>query len=155
MGNCLTIPRGSKIIVKNELLRQANTGDIVLWSGKGIESFLVRFFAREDQWSHVGIVVKDPYTGKVFLFESNHGFDPFDELSRAYKDGVRLSDLDQKMSNYEGYYVALRKLHLPSGVRDREFFETNLWDFIREVSDKPYAQSFPGKNVFFSLRRVG
>jgi hypothetical protein len=84
--------------------------DIVLFSGESEMSFLVMLFCGS-QWSHVGIVYREP--GKEpMLFESiktdDKGSDNIDVITRKVETGVRLVSLRHTLETFKGHAVAIR-----------------------------------------------
>ena len=98
-----------------ECLSNLNTGDILLFSDKKFWfSRMVEYFTGS-QWSHVGIVLKDPtyirsdLTG-IYLWES--GIEDYgDAEDNKKKFGVQINSLSKKLN--EGYNgtIACRKLN--------------------------------------------
>lgn len=92
------------------LLAQADSGDLVLFSGKGLVSGTIRLFTRS-RWSHVGLVVRDPQNGEALLLESTSTDESADiSLGRPVR-GVQVVRLAEKLAAYDGA-IALRKLEM-------------------------------------------
>ena len=100
-----------------ELLQTAKTGDLVLFktsTSYDIPEFIYYRMAStiltNTDWSHVGLVVRSPYTGELFIWESAE--DPsYDTMTGKDVSGIKLSDFNSKIKNYHGYvgYRSLRK----------------------------------------------
>jgi len=97
------------------------TGDILLmgtknfWVSKIVES------ATNSQWSHVGMVLKDPTwidpTLQGYYFWQS-GMENFPDVeNKKNKFGVRLDDLVEILNVYDGY-VSVRKLKVPTPIPD-------------------------------------
>lgn len=130
------------------------TGDILLFSGKGGMSGLVKC-ATFSQWSHVGIVLKlqnsEKYQFKkgsednLYLFHSYNREFELDVLSGEFKSGVQLNVLKDALIKYrkDGGTTFVR--HAPSSMLDqfrktvngREFMEWMIYN-----SPKDYEQSY-------------
>lgn len=84
------------------------TGDILLFSGRTLVSRVIRFFTRS-QWSHIGIVVRQPATGELFLWEATSS-NTIDDVDYGHiPRGVQLVRLEEKVRSYDGL-VAVRRL---------------------------------------------
>jgi hypothetical protein len=139
MGNNVTLPEGAPLVTTENVLHNANDGDIILFAGKGNDSVLIRALGRESMWSHIGVVfVNDD--GDKFLFESVNGTFPRDCLTGQYKDGVRLSDLKERLYHYNGFFYAIRKLVIPDRIRKDKRFRNRFIDFIHKASSAPYTK---------------
>jgi len=121
-----------------------NTGDIILFKGEhSIISYIVELFTSSD-WSHIGIVLKDPtYIDPslkgLFLLESGYE-DISDSINHTRNYGVQLVDLHKKVNTYDGV-VVWRKLEanidnldekmklIYQTIKDRPY-DFNLYDFI-------------------------
>lgn len=114
--------------MKREFLSDAATGDLVLFSGKGLVSGTIRLFTRS-RWSHIGIVLRDAATGELLLLESTNTDEAPDIVLGRPVRGVQVVRLVEKLAAYDGV-VALRKLELderPHGL-DAEIAEfATLW----------------------------
>lgn len=144
----ITIPNHAKRTTVEYVLKKGRTGDVILFSGIGEDSDMVRFFGRETMWSHMGMIVVDDH-GQKFLFESNKGTYPFDCYSNTAKDGVRCSDLVEKLTHYNGNFLAYRRLKIPKKIRASARWNNELCDFIQEAGPLPYTQSL--EELFLSI----
>ncbi len=77
---------------------QLQTGDIVLFSGRGLFSLLIRAITRS-RWSHVGMVLKR-VNGELYILESDY--------NKVHK-GVQISHLGRRIKQYKGK-VCIRQL---------------------------------------------
>jgi hypothetical protein len=140
MGNSssIQIPQKAKKTSIKKVLAQARTGDLLLFAGIGKDSETIRSFGREQYWSHIGVVIIDN-DGQKFLFESNKGKRPFDCYTEKYKDGVRSSDLKEKLEKYNGYFIGYRKLKISKKIRNSISFHNIMVDFVKEASPSDYT----------------
>jgi hypothetical protein len=100
-----------------EVLARAQSGDIVLFAGKGLVSATIRFFTRS-RWSHVGVVLRAAGSDELLLLESTVTDESADIDLGVSVRGVQLVRLADKLATYEGS-VALRRLELearPDGL---------------------------------------
>lgn len=113
-----------------DMLARAETGDLVLFSGKGFISGAIRFFTRS-RWSHVGMVIRDAVTGDVLLLESTITEESADTLLGRPVRGVQVVRLAEKLAVYDGT-VALRRLELdarPPGFDDELRELAEIWRY--------------------------
>jgi len=138
--------RDFKQVVKfEEFLDDARTGDIMLFSGEGTFSDIVRATSSMAYWSHCGIVVKLDGHKDPYLFESTKEEEPRDELTNTFKTGPKLVSLRTKIETYGGLPIAYRRLHTHKDKKEasklRRKMTRIILDFAREVSNKPYEEN--------------
>lgn len=120
-----------------EIRDDLKTGDIVLFSGKGFVSWLIKKVTK-NKYSHVGMVLRIDGFDFVALWESTTLNDTPDIFHKKRK-GVQIVQLSQRMKGYNGK-IAVRQLH------DFEFGpeeEKALAELRQEVNNRPYE-----KNMF-------
>lgn len=110
-----------------------DTGDIVLFSGKGAFSEGIKWFSKST-WSHVGMVVHMPDWGH-FLWESTTLSDLEDFETGTLTKGVQLVVLSDRIKKYEGE-IAIRRLQ----VERTERMTTDLAKLRLELRGKPYEK---------------
>ena len=81
------------------LRAKLRTGDIVLFSGRGVLSWIIRLLCLA-RTSHVGMVVCDRMFDRVLLLES--------DLNER-KSGVQMNNLGERIAGYNGH-VCIRRL---------------------------------------------
>ncbi|MCP5143142.1 MAG: hypothetical protein H6926_07820 [Chromatiales bacterium] len=91
-----------------ELLPTLHTGDLVLFSGRGMVGRAIRFLTGS-HWSHVGMVVRDPEDGRLLVWEATTFSNVADVDTGRIHRGVALVPLDEKIRRYPGD-VAVRRL---------------------------------------------
>lgn len=111
------------------------TGDIVLFSGSGLVSEAIKLFTRS-KWSHVGMVVKDPVTDTVLIWESTTLSNVKDYYDRTYKQGVQVCSLSHRIEAYDGE-VGFNLLNLKL---DKSQLDV-LGKFRKSMKNKPYEKS--------------
>lgn len=118
------------------------TGDVVLFRGRGIISGLILLFCRlfnrfkGVKFSHIGMVVVD--SGRVMIFESTtlFGCDSTYPNPLSGSDGVQLNPLSERLQTYKGK-VFIRQLICERG----RFFEQTISDSLVELLGRPYEKS--------------
>lgn len=100
-------------------LLSLETGDVLLFSGRGPVSAVIRVFTRSP-WSHIGLVVRLPGYPEPLVLEAAGGGDSADlHLGRPVA-GVTLVPLAHKLDNYAGDVAVRRRLGPPlSDARQR------------------------------------
>lgn len=112
------------------LVAQAQAGDLVLFSGRGLVSGTIRLVTGS-RWSHVGVVVgAGDGDGPLLLEATITDEAPDVALGRAVR-GVQLVSLRRKLAAYDGG-VALRRLELearPAGLEAELREIAGLWRY--------------------------
>lgn len=109
------------------ILAEACTGDLVLFSGRGLVSGTIRLFTGS-RWSHVGLVLRADDGTLLMLEATNTGEAADITLGRAIC-GVQLVQLAEKLANYDGV-VVLRRLEMddrPDGFDELVRDMAELW----------------------------
>lgn len=83
------------------------TGDLLLFCGRGVTSNIVRYFTRS-HWSHIGVVVRLRGVAEPLVLESTTLSDSNDLFMGAPVRGIGLVPLAEKIKQYDGE-VALRR----------------------------------------------
>jgi hypothetical protein len=135
-----TVPN-IKGVSLDRFLKEAQTGDIVLFSGKGTNSDIIRMVSHDAYLSHVGVVVRKLDTDKVYILESNNSTTPFDQYTQMYKDGVKLGDAKDKITTYVGYFIAWRRLIIPDELRLSREWNDKVMKVIEDMHDERYTRN--------------
>ncbi len=120
----------------SEIRDKLRTGDIVLFSGKGLVSTVIKRFTRSP-WSHVGMVIRSIELDMLLLWESTTLSKVKDVRSDTLKQGVQLVALGERISAYDGT-VAVRQLE-DTCVNGKRL--EALKEFRAEIKDRPYEES--------------
>jgi len=120
----------------SEIRDTLKTGDIVLFSGEGFISNLIKFMTRSP-WSHVGMVIRSEVLDMLLLWESTTLSKLKDIHSDTMKQGVQMVGLSARVDSYEGL-VGIRSLE---GVEMNQSRMRALADFRAEMKDRPYEQN--------------
>ncbi len=119
-----------------QLRSKLKTGDLVLFSGKGGISDLIKLFSG-GKWSHVGMIVVIPeFDNAVLLWESTTLSNVADVETSLKVKGVQLVPLSQRVKTYGGE-VSVRQLSKP--ITDE--MATSLAEARKALSRKPYERS--------------
>jgi len=111
------------------------TGDIVLFSGMGRISDLIKFFSGS-KWSHIGLVVKSDDFDMVLLWEST-SLSSIDDIEDGIaKNGVQLVALSERIAQYDGE-ISVRQFE---GEITPDMLVA-LKEFRRVSKNKPYEKS--------------
>lgn len=120
----------------NDIRGHLNTGDIVLFSGKGGISAGIKW-GTLSRWSHVGMILSLDEYDFVTIWESTTLSNVNNLETGVPKKGVQLVPLSSRVNKYDGD-IAIRQL---KGI---EFDADNVRDLMtlrREVSSRPYEES--------------
>lgn len=118
-----------------EVRPDIDTGDLVLFSGKGGVSVGIRWVTRS-RWSHVGMALRVPEWNIILLWEATPFSNVPDVESGRLRQGVQLTPLSEQLKRYEGT-AAIRHLHVH---RTPEMLSA-LQNYRKEVKGRPYEQS--------------
>lgn len=119
------------VMTYKQIRADLKSGDIVLFSGKGFVSMMVRWFTslcngfKRTKFSHVGMVATD--SERVLIFEST-------QLDG--KNGVQLNALSHRLKEYGGKCWVR---HL-SCERDEVYYST-LSNYIQEMLGRRYERN--------------
>lgn len=127
----------------SKVIEQFNTGDIILFGSHNyIVSKIIEWYCGS-KWSHIGIVLKDPYDidpslKGYYLLQSTFGVFP-DSLSGIKEYGVQIVPLEETLQNYRGYISARKLENLSDKMRDG--INRKLAGIFITIRDKPYDLS--------------
>ncbi len=114
----------------------AATGDMLLFSGRGIASVGIKVGTRSP-WSHIGTAVRMDEWDFLASWESTLMCELADLESGFVRRGVMLVPLAARVITYDGE-VAVRRLRDRLSEDEREV----LRDFRQEVKGRPYEKSW-------------
>ena len=118
--------------IRNEL----RTGDIVLFSGKGAFSDIIKY-ATLSKWSHVGMILHIPEYDFLTVWESTTLNNIKDLESGMPRKGVQLVPLSDRIQKYSGD-ISVRKLQ---GADLPENSFRKLMELRKELRGKQYERS--------------
>jgi hypothetical protein len=132
----LDLPLARKVIRRYaDVAGRLQTGDLVLFKGLYLYGHLA---TSEEDWTHIGMVVRMPGIVRPLLWESTlEGEIPDQELSKK-KSGPQLVSLQERLRSYETDIYAVRFLKV---VRNAEMMK-RLYEFIFEVHQLPFPTEF-------------
>ncbi len=117
-----------------EIRPTLRTGDSVSFSGKSIESLIIKGITLS-KWTHDGIIVVAHDIDKVLCWESTTLASVPDFESGTIKSGVMLVDFSKRIATYKGE-IGIRRLRNPLTPHEIQI----LLDMQREVKDTPYEK---------------
>lgn len=96
---------------------QLKTGDILLFSGRGWFSTMVRM-TTNSEFSHVGMVIKDDRWDFLTIWESTKDHSLLDLESGNFSCGVQLFPLSRRLETYDGdvYFRPLEGVTVDEGM---------------------------------------
>ncbi len=151
-------------VIYENVREELDTGDIVLFSGKGGISEWIKGFTRS-KWSHVGMVIKDKAWDMVLLWESTTLSNIDDLETGRKKKGVQLVALSERIDNYTGE-VSVRRLitektpqmvealkDLRNEIKERSY-EESMIELIKSAYDGPLGQNTQDLSSLFCSELV-
>lgn len=114
-----------------------DTGDVILFRGKGLISWIIRTIARS-RWSHGGRVLK--IEGRLFLWEST--------TLGTGKKGVQVNFLRTRIAQYKGRVAVRRLFEVERGAEMRGITDTLLWE-MRDVEYEKDILELLGAALFW------
>lgn len=128
---------------------QLKTGDLVLFSGEGLLSKIVKV-ATNSKWSHIGLIIYDEAFDMLTVWESTTLSNTKDMISNQFVRGVQITPLSNRLLNYKGemavrilrnrvtapYQKKLAKLRRELRGRD---YEHNKLDLLLAAYDGPFG----------------
>lgn len=132
----------------DQLLDSLETGDVLLFSGKGLLSDVIRWYTGSP-WTHIGLVVRFEEDVPPLLLEATVGNEAADLLTGKCQSGVTLVSLSSKLRNYPGDIVVRRRQGKPLSERQRRLVRR----LVRRLYRRPYRNylwrllldQFPGR----------
>lgn len=126
------------MITYYEALRPTlDTGDVVLFSGKGGISAGIKWFTKS-KWSHVGMVIRSIELDALLLWESTTLGKLKDVESGKKRQGVQVTPLSARIQTYDGE-VGVRTLAVEESKRKN--FLSDLVTLRNDLRQRPYEQS--------------
>jgi len=140
------------------------TGDIVLFSGKGGISTGIKWIT-SSKWSHVGMVLKITEFDAVLLWESTTLSNIKDIESGVARQGVQIVPLSERIKKYNGE-ASIRKLQydrtpdmlmqlslLRKEVKNRPYEEDKI-ELIKSAYDGPFGDNVEDLSSLFCSELV-
>lgn len=113
--------------------RSLQTGDLLLFSGTGISSDIIRWFTGSS-WTHIGVVVHLEGIEEPLLLEATMAAESLDLFSGELTSGVSLVSLSQKLADYAGDVAVRHRVGPPLCSRQRRLVRR----LVRCLYRKPY-----------------
>lgn len=116
MGNTLCSAasfwqRGGEVDVALEyVLQEAQTGDLILFQGRGADACFIRCVSLTPMWSHVGVVLVNHRTGAKYITEAYPTVIGSDPIRGGDHTGVQVTSLEYRLRTYPSGKLAWRPL---------------------------------------------
>jgi hypothetical protein len=105
------IPTGRIIRDRKEFIKNAKTGDILLFQGAGCASCMIRCLSLANTFSHVAMVIE--YEGQKLCTEAYAGIIGYDVIRKDMHTGIQFIDLETRLEQYDTCRISYRSLNLP------------------------------------------
>jgi hypothetical protein len=109
------------------------TGDLLLFSGRGWSSDVIRWFTGSC-WTHVGVIVCLDDVDEPLVFESTLSPESVDLFRGEACSGVTLVPLSRRLADYEGEIVLRRREGAPLAHRQRRLVRR----LVQRLYRRPY-----------------
>lgn len=120
----------------SDVRHHLRTGDIVLFSGKGLISRGIKRVTNSE-WSHIGMVLDIPEYNMVLLWESTTLSKMKDIYTQQQTSGVQIVSLSERIQTFDGNKISIRMLE---GDRTQEQINEVL-ALRDELRGRPYERS--------------
>lgn len=141
-----------------------NTGDIVLFSGKGGISAGIKWFT-QSKWSHVGMVLRLPEWDAVLIWESTNLDDVAEIESGKARKGVQIVPLSERLRKYPGE-TSIRLLEMertPEMLKELSLlraevkgrpYETDKLELFKAAYEGPFGDNVEDLSSLFCSELV-
>lgn len=130
------------LLPRQRVLESLQTGDLLLFAGRGLVSGSIQFFTRS-YWSHVGLVINEPGLPEPLILEATAMSPVVDVLIGKPVAGVALVSLSRQLNEYDGEIAVRRREGSPLSAAQRRA----VLRLLRCVHQRPY------KNYLRTLAR--
>ncbi|GAA5125870.1 hypothetical protein GCM10023339_49700 [Alloalcanivorax gelatiniphagus] len=121
------------VVTSASLVSSLQTGDLLLFAGRGLVSATIRLFTRS-RWSHIAMIVRLPGDDRPLVLEAMGTSESADLHLGRPVNGVALVPLADKLRDYPGVIVVRRRLGPPLCAR-RQRLVARL---VRRLLHRPY-----------------
>lgn len=111
-----------------------DTGDIVLFSGRGVFSAVIRKYTG-CKWSHVGTILRPKDMDILLIMESTTLSNIRDMDTQEFTKGVQVVPFSERCKTYDGD-IGFRHINVARGAA----FNKIVNDFRHEMKGKPYEE---------------
>lgn len=116
-----------------DLLKTANTGDLILFSGTGRDSSVVKAWSG-CRWSHIGMIVVDPKTERRYIYNADPCVSRMNATNGKYQEGVQMNDLEVFIKTYPGYSIYCPLYNINGKIPKVDA----IIPLIKEINGKPF-----------------
>ncbi len=119
-----------------EIRDELKTGDIVLFGGKGLISWLIKKITH-NHYSHIGMIVKINGLDFVAIWESTT-LSNVPDIYHKKRKGVQIVQLSERIASYKGS-ISIRQL---KGFKFGKKEEKIIADLRTEINNRPYEKNY-------------
>jgi len=159
-------------MIYSKLRHELKTGDVILFSGRGVVSAAIKLFTRS-RYSHVGMVIRIEEWDIVLVMESTTLTDVADVDEGIPRRGVQIVPLSTRIHQYDGsVWIApikrrLNDEQIATLVRFRheiqgKYYEQSMTELIKSAWDGPWGKNdadlssiFCSELVAEAFQRIG
>lgn len=120
----------SKKLKYEDVVKNINTGDLILFAGKDIDSKIIKKFIKT-KWCHIGVAIKIPDWDIILLWEYSPTATLSDSLHGIKRRGVQIVPLERRLHEYNGEF-SIRHLK-EVDIEDEPLLKKTFVNYKKEV----------------------
>jgi hypothetical protein len=116
-----------------DIAKNINTGDLILFAGRDIDSKIIRRFIKT-KWCHIGVAIKIPDWDIILLWEYSPTATLSDSLHGHKRRGVQIVPLERRLGEYSGEF-SIRHLK-DVDIEDEPLLKKTFVRYKKEVQHR-------------------
>jgi hypothetical protein len=147
MGCYISSSDDVRIEYVEDYLKTAKTGDVLVFREKSLLSMTTSLISNYHGGTHVGIVLKKSIEDRPLLLLSTPSHNDLDTITKTYKSGPKLIDLEKKLTQARMCEIYCRRLYIRERDKRkarevRKVLSKKLTSFSQEVSHSSYESDY-------------
>lgn len=122
MGNawCMPSPWTDASNDLSDIIQNAQTGDLILFEGRGPDAMIIRLASLSPWWSHVGVVLRDAQNRLFITEEYPTVIGPEQMRQPLFHTGAQVVPLVERLKTYPSGKFAWRRLYVTTSTHQTE-----------------------------------